>query len=61
MKISCLLWCSTFDVRDNKVMLEKNKRYRTLTANSATAQSSYSNNWNYSLEDAEVEEEHYHE
>lgn len=47
----------TFDVRDNKVMLEKNKRYRTLTANSATAQSSYSNNWNYSLEDAEVEEE----
>lgn len=47
----------TFDVRDNKVMLEKNKRYRTLTANSATAQSSYSNNWNYSLEDAEIEEE----
>lgn len=41
----------TFDMRDNKAMLEKNKRYRGFTANSATAQSSYANNWNYSLED----------
>lgn len=47
----------TFDVRDNKVMLAKNKRYRGFTANSATAESSYANNWNYSLEDEEESEE----
>lgn len=41
----------TFDVRDNKKMLAKNKKYRGLAANSATAKSSYENNWNYSLED----------
>lgn len=47
-----------FDVRDNKIMLEKNRRYRGLTANSATAQSSYTNNWNYSIDDnADLEEE----
>jgi hypothetical protein len=46
-----------FDVKDNKIMLQKNKRYRGFTANSATAQSSYGNNWNYSLEDEETEEE----
>ncbi len=43
----------TFDVRDNKKMLAKNKKYRGLAANSATAKSSYENNWNYSLEDEE--------
>lgn len=47
----------TFDVRDNKKMLSKNKRYRGFTANSATAQSSYANNWNYSLEDLDKGEE----
>jgi len=41
----------TFDVRDNKKMLSKNKKYRGLAANSTTAKSSYENNWNYSLED----------
>jgi len=43
----------TFDVRDNKKMLSKNKGYRGLAANSATAASSYSVNWNYSLTDEE--------
>lgn len=47
----------TFDMRDNKVMLEKNRRYRGFTANSATAESSYANNWNYSLEDENTDEE----
>ncbi|MDD4728878.1 MAG: hypothetical protein WCQ87_03085 [Parabacteroides sp.] len=47
----------TFDARDNKVMLAKNKRYRGLTANSATAKSSYENNWNYSIDDEDEEEE----
>lgn len=41
----------TFDVRDNKKMLSKNKSYRGLAANSSTAASSYSVNWNYSIED----------
>ena len=41
----------TFDVRDNKKMLSKNKSYRGLAANSATAQSSYAANWNYSIND----------
>lgn len=45
----------TFDVRDNKKMLSKNKGYRGLAANSVSASSAYSVNWNYSLED---EEEH---
>ena len=48
----------TFDVRDNKKMLAKNKAYRGLAANSSTALSSYSANWNYSItdEDRELEE-----
>ena len=41
----------TFDVRDNKKMLAKNKAYRGLAANSSTALSSYSANWNYSITD----------
>lgn len=41
----------TFDVRDNKKMLAKNKGYRGLAANAATAASAYSVNWNYSIED----------
>jgi hypothetical protein len=41
----------TFDIRDNKKMLAKNKSYRGMTANSATAASSYANNWNYSITD----------
>lgn len=47
----------TFDVRDNKKMLAKNKTYRGLAANSATAQSSYSVNWNYSITDEEQDVE----
>lgn len=43
----------TFDVRDNKKMLAKNKSYRGLAANSSTAMSSYSANWNYSITDEE--------
>ena len=47
----------TFDVRDNKKMLAKNKSYRGLAANSATAQSSYAANWNYSITDEEQDVE----
>lgn len=47
----------TFDIRDNKKMLSKNKSYRGMTANSATAASSYANNWNYSITDDEKDEE----
>lgn len=47
----------TFDVRDNKKMLAKNKRYRGLAANSATAASSYAVNWNYSITDEETNSE----
>lgn len=43
----------TFSVRDNKKMLSKNKGYRGLAANSATAASAYAENWNYSLSDEE--------
>lgn len=43
----------TFSVRDNKKMLSKNKGYRGLAANSSTAASSYSENWNYSITDEE--------
>ena len=48
----------TFDVRDNKKMLAKNKSYRGLAANSSTALSSYNANWNYSItdEDRRVED-----
>ena len=41
----------TFDVRDNKKMLAKNKAYRGLAANSSTAKSAHEGNWNYSIED----------
>lgn len=41
----------TFDVRDNKKMLAKNKAYRGLAANSSTSLSSFSANWNYSITD----------
>lgn len=44
----------TFDMRDNKKMLAKNKSYRGMAANSATAASSYANNWNYSITDEDV-------
>ena len=47
----------TFDVRDNKKMLSKNKGYRGLAANAATAASVYSVNWNYSIEDEKESEE----
>lgn len=47
----------TFSVRDNKKMLAKNKGYRGLAANSATAASAYAENWNYSLTDEEKDEE----
>ena len=47
----------TFDVRDNKKMLSKNKGYRGLAANSATAASAYSVNWNYSIEDEKENED----
>lgn len=47
----------TFDVRDNKKMLSKNKGYRGLAANAATAASAYSVNWNYSIEDEREEED----
>ena len=43
----------TFDVRDNKKMLSKNKGYRGLAANSATSASAYQVNWNYSINDDE--------
>lgn len=43
----------TFDVRDNKKMLAKNKKYRGLAANSSTAKSSHEGNWNYSIMDEE--------
>ena len=46
----------TFDVRDNKKMLSKNKSYRGFAANSTTAQSSYAANWNYSLTDETLED-----
>jgi hypothetical protein len=46
----------TFDVRDNKKLLAKNKAYRGLAANSSTAQSAYSANWNFSLMDDELRE-----
>ena len=47
----------TFDIRDNKKMLSKNKSYRGMTANSATAASSYMNNWNFSITDEEIDVE----
>lgn len=46
----------TFSVRDNKKMLSKNKGYRGLAANSATAASAYAENWNYSITDENDED-----
>ena len=43
----------TFSVRDNKKMLSKNKGYRGLAANSASAKSAFEENWNYSINDDE--------
>lgn len=45
----------TFDVRDNKAMLAKNKQYRGFAANSSTAKSAHEGNWNYSITDEEEE------
>lgn len=45
----------TFDVRDNKKMLAKNKSYRGLAANSSTALSSFAANWNWSVTDEEAD------
>lgn len=47
----------TFDVRDNKKMLSRNKSYRGMAANSSTALSSYNANWNYSITDEEQDVE----
>lgn len=47
----------TFSVRDNKKMLSKNKGYRGLAANSATAKSAFEENWNYSLSDEETNDD----
>lgn len=47
----------TFDIRDNKAMLEKNKEYRKMTATSVLADSMFTPNWNFSLMDEEEEEE----
>lgn len=43
----------SFNVRDNKKMLAKNKSYRGLAANSSTAAAAYAENWNYSISDDE--------
>lgn len=47
----------TFDVRDNKAMLEKNKEYRKMTATSVLADSMFEPNWNFSLMDEKEEED----
>lgn len=47
----------SFDVRDNKKMLSKNKSYRGLAANASTALSAYSANWNYSITDEEEDDQ----
>ena len=47
----------TFSVRDNKKMLSKNKGYRGFAANASTAQSAFSENWNYSLTDETTDKE----
>ena len=44
----------TFDASENQRMLKKNKRYRGLAANSVTALSAHSGNWNYSIEDEDI-------
>lgn len=45
----------TFSVKDNKKMLSKNARYRGFAANSSNAASAYSENWNHSIEDEEID------
>ena len=47
----------TFDLRDNKAMLEKNKRYRAMVATSVLADSAYDVNWNFSINDQKQEED----
>lgn len=47
----------TFSVKDNTQMLSKNRKYRGFAANSSTASSSYSENWNHSIEDEEIDVE----
>jgi hypothetical protein len=47
----------TFDLRDNKAMLEKNKRYRALVATSVLADSAYEVNWNFSINDQRQDDE----
>ena len=51
----------SFDVRDNKRMLAKNKSYRGLAANSSTALSSFNANWNWSVTDETKEAEDWNE
>lgn len=45
----------TFDMRDNKEMLAKNKKYRAMTATSVLADSMYKPNWNFSILDEKTE------
>ena len=47
----------TFSVKDNKKMLSRNARYRGFAANSSNAASAYSENWNHSIEDEEIDVE----
>lgn len=46
----------TFDVRDNKSMLETNKGYRAMTATSVLADSMHEPNWNFSILDEKEED-----
>lgn len=46
----------TFDVRDNKAMLEANKGYRAMTATSVLADSMHEPNWNFSILDEKEED-----
>lgn len=46
----------TFDVRDNKAMLETNKGYRAMTATSVLADAMHEPNWNFSILDEKEEE-----
>lgn len=46
----------TFDIRDNKAMLEVNKGYRAMTATSVLADSMHEPNWNFSIIDEKQED-----
>lgn len=46
----------TFDIRDNKNMLAKNKGYRKWVSSSALSESMFETNWNFSITDQAVEE-----